>query len=293
MQDFRTKTFLTVCKTLNYTRAAKELHITQPAVSQHIAHLEHVYGAPLFIYENRKLKLTQAGRMLESAFLTMAHDEAILHDRIRALTSSTSIDLKIGMTLTAGEYVVAPALAEALVKNPNFRVSVHSGDTERLLSLLKEGIIDCAFIEGIFDATPYAKDRFSEEELICICAPDAKVAHAHLDLEDLLHEQLFIREAGSGTRAVFEHALTERNVALSAFDNQRVIESLDIIKIFVAKGLGISFVYRSAVKDELANGTLARVSLKRFHVHHDISFVRLKESAFEQEFKRFFAILER
>lgn len=292
MQDFRTKTFLTVCKTLNFTRAAEELHISQPAVSQHIAHLEQVYGAKLFSYGNRKLSLTQAGRMLESTFLTMAHDETMLHDRIRALVSNEGINLRIGMTLTAGEYVVAPALADALAKNQEFRISVHSGDTARLLSLLNEGAIDCAFIEGIFDATPYTKDRFSEEELVCICSPDTSIAHAHLGLEDLLHERLFVRESGSGTRAVFEHALTERNASLEAFENQRIIESLDIIKIFVAKGLGISFVYRSAVEKELESGALATVSIKRFNVHHDISFIRLKNSAFEQELERFFSILK-
>lgn len=62
MQDYRVETFLAVCRTLNYTRAAEELNITQPAVSQHIAFLEKEYGAKLFSYANRKLSLTPAGR---------------------------------------------------------------------------------------------------------------------------------------------------------------------------------------------------------------------------------------
>ena len=61
MLDFRVETFLTVCRTMNYTRAAEELNITQPAVSQHIAHLERDYGVPLFAYRNKKLQLTDAG----------------------------------------------------------------------------------------------------------------------------------------------------------------------------------------------------------------------------------------
>ena len=56
MLDFRVETFLTVCRTMNYTRAAEELNITQPAVSQHIAHLERDYGVPLFAYRNKKLR---------------------------------------------------------------------------------------------------------------------------------------------------------------------------------------------------------------------------------------------
>ena len=74
MLDFRVETFLTVCRTMNYTRAAEELNITQPAVSQHIAHLERDYGVPLFAYRNKKLQLTDAGALLRDALSTMAHD---------------------------------------------------------------------------------------------------------------------------------------------------------------------------------------------------------------------------
>ena len=81
MLDFRVETFLTVCRTMNYTRAAEELNITQPAVSQHIAHLERDYGVPLFAYRNKKLQLTDAGALLRDALSTMAHDERLLRDR--------------------------------------------------------------------------------------------------------------------------------------------------------------------------------------------------------------------
>ena len=72
MQDFRVKTFLTVCRTLNYTRAAEELALTQPAVSQHITYLEREYGAKLFTYHRKKLELTPAGRVLRDGLATMA-----------------------------------------------------------------------------------------------------------------------------------------------------------------------------------------------------------------------------
>lgn len=82
MQDFRVKTFLTVCRTLNYTRAAEELALTQPAVSQHITYLEREYGAKLFTYHRKKLELTPAGRVLRDGLATMAHDDVLLHERI-------------------------------------------------------------------------------------------------------------------------------------------------------------------------------------------------------------------
>ena len=105
MQDFRVDTFLAACRTMNYTRAAEELHITQPAVSQHIAHLERTYGAPLFAYRNKKLTLTPAGKVLRDVLTTMAHDEQMLRGRVRAASTGARVELTVGMTLTAGEYL--------------------------------------------------------------------------------------------------------------------------------------------------------------------------------------------
>lgn len=118
MLDFRVETFLTVCRTMNYTRAAEELNITQPAVSQHIAHLERDYGVPLFAYRNKKLQLTDAGALLRDALSTMAHDERLLRDRMRSSATGARVELSLGMTLTAGEYLVAAPLADYLRRHP-------------------------------------------------------------------------------------------------------------------------------------------------------------------------------
>ena len=82
MLDFRMETFLTVCQCMNFTRASEELHITQPAVSQHIRFLEKYYHTKLFHYEGKKLRLTNAGELLRNASLTMKHDELFLQNEM-------------------------------------------------------------------------------------------------------------------------------------------------------------------------------------------------------------------
>ena len=77
MLDFRIQTFLTVCQTMNFTEAAKQLHMTQPAVSQHIHFLEKEYQATLFVYQNKRLSLTPAGTLLYKRLLTMQNDEKV------------------------------------------------------------------------------------------------------------------------------------------------------------------------------------------------------------------------
>ena len=288
MQDFRVETFLTVCRTLNYTRAAEELNITQPAVSQHIAHLERAYGATLFVYRNKRLRLTDAGALLRDALATMSHDERLLRERVRSVATSTRAELAVGMTLTAGEYLVAAPLADYLSRHPDLHATVRSGGTSKLLALLDAGEIDCAFVEGFFDKNAYAWDTFRTERLVCVCAADYEFAVRPVRVEDLFGERLIVRETGSGTRAVFEHALATQNLTVDGFAHVSVVESLDVIKVFVEHGLGISFMYEAAVACELAAGTLRIVELEGPVVEHDISFIRLKGSVFESDFQNLF-----
>ena len=117
MLDFRVETFLTVCRTMNYTRAAEELNITQPAVSQHIAHLERDYGVPLFAYRNKKLQLTDAGALLRDALSTMAHDERLLRDRMRSSATGARVELSLGMTLVL--FMLLPTFVAGLFRAQN------------------------------------------------------------------------------------------------------------------------------------------------------------------------------
>ena len=292
MQDFRVETFLTVCRTMNYTRAAEELRITQPAVSQHIAHLERAYGAPLLTYQNKKLTLTSAGEVLRDALATMAHDEQMLRERVRSAATGSRVELAVGMTLTAGEYRVAGPLADYLGRHPELHATVRSGGTTELLAMLDAGDIDCAFVEGFFDKNAYAWDTFHTERLACVCAAGHEFAEEPKRVEDLFGERLIMRETGSGTRAVLEHALAAQNLTVDGFEQTSEVESLDIIKIFVEHDLGISFMYEAAIERELAAGTLRIVELEGAPIEHDIAFIRLKDSVFEAGFQCFFYDLE-
>lgn len=290
MQDARVQTFLEVCRTMNYTRAAEALHITQPAVSQHIAFMEREYDAKLFRRDGKRLVLTPAGMMLRNALSTMAHDETLLRERVSALASGTRIELRIGMTLTAGEYIVAAPLAAYLAEHPEVRATVRSASTQELLADLDAGTLDCAFVEGYFDKEPYEWDAYRTERLVCVCAP-GKLPRKPLPFEDILGMQLFVREEGSGTREVLERALAARNLSLSSFADTCQVDSLDIIKVFVSEGLGISFLYEAAVEREIEEGALQVVSLQGAPIEHDISFVRLRNSVFTKDAAQLFSEL--
>ena len=98
MLDFRMETFLSVCRYMNFTHAAEALHLTQPAVSQHIRYLEQKYESPLFYREKKKLSLTPAGELLLSALETMQNDENTLKKRMQESLSKKK--MIIFMTLS-------------------------------------------------------------------------------------------------------------------------------------------------------------------------------------------------
>lgn len=284
MQDFRTETFLDVCDTLSYTRTAQRLNITQPAVSQHISHLEAVYGAKLFSYGNRRLALTEAGEVLRDALTVMVHDERLVKERIAALSGKRRT-IGFGVTMTAGDYVIAQPLARFLRQRPDLQVRVVASGTEDLLALLHEGSLDCALVEGFFDKGHYDWEVYCTERLVPVCAPGRSLAREPQRLEDLLGEHLIVREHGSGTRAVLEHALSARNLALEGFARTTEVTSVSIIKTLVESGYGIAFLYESAVRAECAAGTLQAIDLDCPPIEHDMTFIWLRGSLFESEFR--------
>lgn len=286
VQDFRTATFLNVCKTMNYTKSAQELNITQPAVSQHIAYIEKFYGAKLFEYKSKKLSLTQAGELLLSALAVAEHDERMLKDRVAGLLGKRRT-INLGVTMTAGEYVLARPLAQYLNEDQEIQTRIIASGTRRLLKLLKADVIDCALVEGFFDKKEYAWEPFCTEELVLVASPQYRFAHKPVSYESLLDEHLLLREEGSGTRAVLEHELAARNLTPESFARTTEINSLNIIKTFVQQGYGITFLYKAAVRPELKEKKLKSFTFPGVPVKHDMTFVWLKGSHFKDEIRTF------
>ena len=165
MLDFRVKTFLTVCETMNFTRAADRLHVTQPAVSQHIRYLEKEYQVKLFSYQGKKLTLTAAGEKLRQAMRQMQSDERLLKAEIK---QADLPPVRFGVTMTIGEYALARPLSRFLKDHPQTNVEVVYGNTQFLTKKLDEGDLDFALVEGVMPACA-TKARTSSPSARQIC----------------------------------------------------------------------------------------------------------------------------
>ena len=277
MLDPRWNTFLAVCETMNYTKAAQRLCLTQPAVTHHIQYLEQHYGCRLFTYEGKVLRLTEAGLRLREFTRSMAYNEQKME---QTMAASAPISLRVGTSKTIGEYVIAPKVEQFLRAHPDASFSLLVDNTRELLRGLEAGRLDFVLVEGFFDRSRYDAQLWRRESFFGVCSPDHRLAGRLVTLDELEGERLILRESGSGTRAIFEDALRRQNRTLRGFSSVATISDFATIKSLVTDGLGISFLYAPVVQRELEQGTLARFDLADAPMQGAFYFVCLKNNLF-------------
>ncbi|MCC8025823.1 MAG: LysR family transcriptional regulator [Clostridium sp.] len=284
MMDFRMDTFLAVCEHMNYTRAAQALHITQPAVSQHIRYLEKHYQVKLFCCEGKQVGLTPGGEHLLRAATALKNDEHFLREQL-IHASQGSPALKFGTTITIGESVISRPLAAYIKRHPGTGISLVIQNTNELLHKLKAGEIRFALVEGYYDHKEYDSLIYRTEPFVPVCALGHRFVREPKTLKDLLGEALLVREPGSGTRDILEKALVTRNLGLQDFGRMIEIGSMHVILQLLKMDMGISFLYRRAVEEELRTGELRELKLQDFQMEHDFAFIWNRGSIYGDEYR--------
>ena len=287
MLDVRMQTFLTVCETMNYTRASEILHITQPAVSQHIHFLEEEYACRLFSYTGRKLCLTTEGKMLQHMAIVVQNDDALLKKQL-AEKKITEIPIHFGVTMTIGEYVIAKPLSRFLRRYPNADVHMMIGNTEKLIAGLKSGELHFALMEGYFDKKDFDSLTYATVPFIPVCSVKHFFAQKPRMLKDLTNERLLLREPGSGTRDVLEKQLAVMGMEVENFASIVEIGGMHAILQMLEEDAGISFLYKAAAEALIQKGILQEISLQDFEVKHDFAFIWEKGSSYKEMYEKVF-----
>ncbi len=285
MLDFRIETFLCVCRYMNYTKAAEELNITQPAVSQHIRYLENAYETKLFSHEGKKIVLTGKGKLFYEKMQQMSNDEEKLQ-RLLSEKENYTDRISFGTTMTIGEYAIAEPMSSYMKKHSDSDFYIHFGNTRELLADLQNGAIDFALVEGYFPEDTYETMLFKNVEFIPVCSSEHIFRKRPEKLEDLFEERILIREPGSGTRNILERNLSLDNYTVDDFRHFVQVENMHTIIQLLLKDCGISFLYRTAVEKELAEGTLKMIELKDFSMKHDFTFLWQRDSIFSDEIRK-------
>ena len=248
--DQKLSTFLTLCSTMNYRRAADALHLTQPAITKQIQALEAQYGVKLFSYDERKLRKTPQGEILERYAISLQYNDAEL---TRLLAEKPKTLLRIGATKSIGDYILIPEIRRYL-EMPDNELYFTVDNTAHLLAQLEAGELDFVILEGIFDKRRYDHFLLRAEPYIGICAKDHPWSGKSVRLEELFSERLILREPGSGTRNILERELFQQGYGIEAFQSRVCISSFKIIRELVASGCGVSFLYEAVVKADAQFG---------------------------------------
>ncbi len=285
MLDFRIYTFLAACRHMNFTKAAEELHITQPAVSQHIRYLEKAYGTKLFLQDGKKLSLTDSGRVLLDKMTLLKNDEMKLMEQFseKPFLSRT---ISFGVTMTIGEYVIARPISLYLKDHPEINFKIHFGNTKDLLAHLDEGTIDFALVEGYFPEDKYESHTYRSVDFVPVCNANHRFAKTPKYVKDLFSERILVREPGSGTRNILERNLAIHNYDINNFNRFIQVENMHSIVQMLSLDCGISFLYKAAVERELQEGILKEIPLQDFSMKHDFAFLWQKESIFSEELRK-------
>ncbi len=287
MIDQRFITFLELCNTMNYTKTAKNLHMTQPAVTHHIHYIESLYNIKLFTYTGKNLNITEQGKVLRELLRSLYNDSVKIEEKIKEFPFIGK-KINFGATLTIGEYVMPIPLRNYIIKNPDAKIIMQVDNTEMLINMIKEGKIDFAIIEGKFDKNDYDYRLFSVEEFIGVVSPKHRFAKKEIEFSDIFKERFIAREPGSGTRSIFEDYLIEQNRSINSFESYMEIGNLNTIKNLVKDNMGITFLYKAAAKSEIERGELCQLNIKNYSIKREFNFVALKNSMFIHEYTEFF-----
>ena len=253
--------FYTVANTGNISKAAKELYISQPAISKSIQKLEEGVGCKLFSRSSRGVVLTDEGKLLydhvSSAFETLTLGEEKLKRSIELGVGH----LKIGVSATLCKYLLLPYLQEFIRQNPHVSISITCQSTNETLELLEDNKIDICLVGKPDNLKNIHFDFLEEIEDIFVCTKDylrnLRARGVHKD-QILTNSTLMLLDKNNMTRQYIDDYLSDNQIQVKESID---ISSMDLLIDFARIGVGVACVIKSFVKEDLASGALVEIPL--------------------------------
>jgi LysR family transcriptional regulator, transcriptional activator of the cysJI operon len=256
MENFRLRVFRAVAHHLNFRIAAEELLLTQSAVTQQIKALESEMDVPLFDRAGGRISLTPAGAALLPFADRLAALAAEAREAVAAANGASVGRLALGASQTIGQYLLPRLIAGFLQQNPKVEISVIGGNTQTILEALVEHRVQLCLIEGPAMRRDVQVEPFMEDHMVCVVPSGHEWADQDIDVNELQQARLVARELGSGSRRIVEQAMEKAGLEVKKLRLMMTFDSTEGLLSAVEAGLGIAFVSRWAVRNQLALGTL-------------------------------------
>lgn len=266
MAERRLHVFSAVARHLSFTKAAKELHMSQPAVTFNIRQLEEHLNTRLFERSHNHITLTRAGELVRQHADTIVAQYQVMEEDVRKLLQEKGGTLILGASTTVGEYFIPSVVGGYRAEFPNTRVRMKIANTEGIIKMIEEKTIDVGIVEGLVERRgSMVSKAIWRDELVVVCtAGHAWANKKSISIAEVLaSDDVFIgREDGSGTREVLENYLVSQGKQDSQFNILMEFGSPESIKGVVTAGLGISILSVATIEKELELKRLCAVPLK-------------------------------
>jgi DNA-binding transcriptional LysR family regulator len=265
--------FLAVARSESVSHAAHELGMSQSAVSGALADLERQFDIQLFDRIGKRLRLSPLGHSLRARSDAL-YEQALELEQAFARKSDLG-GLRVGATLTIGNYVAVPLMARFMREHPGARVTLAVANTTEIARRVVHFEIDVGLVEGELRNPDLDVIYWCDDELAVFCAPSHPFASKReLSDDDLRRASWIVREPGSGTRQAFDHAmhgiLPELQIAFE-------LQHIEAIKLAVETGIGVGCVSRLALAEAFQHGTLVPCSVPGRDFRRQFCFVLHKQ----------------
>jgi DNA-binding transcriptional LysR family regulator len=263
--------FLIASETLNFTQAARLLHMSQPSVSQHIQSLEQSFGQPLFVRSGRHMELTDAGRTLVPLARDMVERSVSIEETMKSLEGEVHGQLAVGCSTTPGKFILPQLLASFHRHYPLVRVACTVMNQPQAFDLLCDGEVNVALVSEPYMTNPNIETRpFAKDPVLLIVPLNHPWAQREeIEPEELLSAQFIIREDGSGTETAVREALATVNIGVDDLNVLLILGSSEAIALSVKEGIGVGFVSQ-IVYSKLVAGQVAPVKVRGLDISREI-----------------------
>lgn len=255
------------------SEAAGRLSMSQSAASTSLSELERQFDCKLFDRNGKRLRLNEIGRLLLPKARELLDRAAEVEAMLAGGTAFGS--LRVGATLTIGNYLGTLLVGEFMRRHPGSRVTLEVNNTTRIAERVKEFELDLGLIEGECDDPALDMTDWVADELTIFCAPDHPLAtRRQVNVNHVLEEWWIVREPGSGTRQTLDRAM---RLWRERWKIRLELEHTEAIVHAVQAGLGIGCVSRLALKESFRHGSLIELKLKEIDLSRKFHFLLHKQ----------------
>lgn len=287
-------TFCAVVEAGSISKAAKELFVTQPAVSQKIQELEEHYQTQLLDRTNRGVQATETGLYVYSEAQKIL---ALMANIKREINSrcDPSEELFIGASTTLGNFALPCSVFVFREKFPGCQINIDIGNATDIMNKLLSRRVEIGLIEGPINKT--WKDKMASEDIVCREIAKTRMIlvtgssgpcsdRKTIKLEELFYLPLLTREKGSGIRATLELTVKQRGYSMKNFEKLHELNSTSAIISAVSSGIGLTLLPSMTLRKELRHRIVKPIRVDGVQFRHDLSLL-CQENSIKKSYNNF------